>query len=297
MGNRLVRMGIDVGGTHTKAVAIDNATHEIIGKSSVKTTHDDRYGVAAGVVKAFQNCLRENDIAPEDVIFVAHSTTQATNALIEGDVACVGVLGMGPGGVEGFLAKHQTRLKDIDLGSGRSIKIKNRYLSDSEEDENTVRKAVEELKAEGAQVLVASDAYGVDDIAGEQFVFEIAHDEMGMETTVASDITKLYGLTRRTRTAAINASILPKMLNTANSTEESVRKAGVEVPLMIMRGDGGVMEINEMKKRPVLTMLSGPAASVMGSLMYLRASNGVYFEVGGTTTNIGVIKNGRPAID
>ena len=297
MANRLVRMGIDVGGTHTKAVAIDNSSHEIIGKSSVKTTHDDRYGVATGVVTAFMNCLRENEIAPEDVIFVAHSTTQATNALIEGDVATVGVIGMGPKGMEGFLSKWQTSLKDIDLGSGRKIKIRNRYIKDSDVDENTVRKAVEDLRAEGVDVMVASDAYGVDDIAGEQFVFEIAHDEMGFETTLASDITKLYGLTRRTRTAAINASILPKMLNTANSTEESVRKAGVNVPLMIMRGDGGVMEINEMKKRPVLTMLSGPAASVMGSLMYLRASNGVYFEVGGTTTNIGVIKNGRPAID
>lgn len=295
--DRKVRMGIDVGGTHTKAVAIDNATHEIIGKSSVKTTHDDKYGVATGVVQAFVNCMKENDIKPEDVIFVAHSTTQATNALIEGDVATVGIVGMGQKGVESLLAKHQTKLKDIDLGSGRKIKIKNRYIKSEDIDEMTVTKAVKELAAEGANVIVASEAFGVDDIAGEQFVHDIAYDKLGFETTIASDITKLYGLTRRTRTAAINASILPKMLNTANSTEESVRSAGVNVPLMIMRGDGGVMEINEMKKRPVLTMLSGPAASVMGSLMYLRASNGVYFEVGGTTVNIGVIKNGRPAID
>ena len=67
---RSVRMGIDVGGTHTKAVAIDNATHEIIGKSSVKTTHDDPRGVAAGVVKSFENCLNENGISPDDVVFV-----------------------------------------------------------------------------------------------------------------------------------------------------------------------------------------------------------------------------------
>lgn len=297
MEKRTVRMGIDVGGTHTKAVAIDNATHQIIGKSSVKTTHDDKSGVAAGVVKAFQNCLREHDISPDEVVFVAHSTTQATNALIEGDVATVGVIGMGLKGSESFLAKPQTRLKNIDLGSGRKITIKNKYLYSEDIDEFTVEKVVNGLKKEGAEVIVASEAFGVDDISGEQFVHYIAHDRMGMETTIASDITKLYGLTRRTRTAAINASILPKMLNTANSTEQSVRQAGVHVPLMIMRGDGGVMEITEMKKRPVLTMLSGPAASVMGSLMYLRASNGVYFEVGGTTTNIGVIKNGRPAID
>ena len=296
MSERKVRMGIDVGGTHTKAVAIDNATHEIIGKSSVKTTHDDKAGVATGVVQAFKNCLKENDIDPKDVIFVAHSTTQATNALIEGDVAQVGVIGIGGKGPGGWIAKAQTNLKDIDLGSGRSIHLHNRYLVDDTLSDASVKAAIQELTGEGAQVIVASEVYGVDDMENENGVCGIAK-QMGLEATAASEITKLYGLTRRTRTAVINASILPKMLNTANETEESVRSAGVEVPLMIMRGDGGVMEISEMKKRPVLTMLSGPAASVMGSLMYLRASNGVYFEVGGTTTNIGVIKDGRPAID
>ena len=293
---RSVRMGIDVGGTHTKAVAIDNATHDIIGKSSVKTTHDDPRGVAAGVVKSFENCLNENGISPDDVVCVAHSTTQATNALIEGDVATVGVIGMAKGGLEGFLAKKQTRLEDIDLGNQKKIRIVNEFINVKKMNREVVEDAINRMQQSGAQVLVSSMAFGVDDAGPEAEVYEAASAK-GIPTTMASDITKLYGLTRRTRTAAINASILPKMLDTANSTEQSVRVAGVHVPLMIKRGDVGVMEISEMKKRPVLTMLSGPAASVMGSLMYLRASNGVYFEVGGTTTNIGVIKNGRPAID
>lgn len=296
MNKRSVRMGIDVGGTHTKAVAIDNYTHEIIGKTSVKTTHDDRSGVAAGVIKAFQNCMKENHISPEDVVFVAHSTTQATNALIEGDVATVGVVGMGYGTIEGFLSKSQTNIKNINLGSGREIKVLNSFLNEKKASPQSAKETIDSLCRQGAEVIVASGAFGVDNPQSEAMIIHAA-EEKGILSTAASEITKMYGLTRRTRTAVINASILPKMLNTANSTDESVRNAGVSVPLMIMRGDGGVMEINEMKKRPVLTMLSGPAASVMGSLMYLRASNGVYFEVGGTTTNIGVIKDGRPAID
>ncbi len=293
---RSVRMGIDVGGTYTKAVAIDNRTHEIIGKASVKTTHDDPRGVAAGVVKSFVNCLKENNIRAEDVVFVAHSTTQATNALIEGDVANVGIIGMAKGGIEGLLAKKQTHLDDIDLGNRKKIKILNQFIKLKDLTKESAKKAVDGLQKKGAQVIVSSMAFGVDNSEPEKIVYEAAR-EKDLPTTMASDITKLYGLTRRTRTAAINASILPKMLDTANSTEAAVREAGVNVPLMIMRGDGGVMEIKEMKKRPILTMLSGPAASVMGALLYLRASNGIYFEVGGTTTNIGVIKNGRPAID
>ncbi len=296
MVKRSIRVGIDVGGTHTKAVALDNDTHEIIGQSIVMTTHDHEMGVAAGVIECFENCLTKNNISPDDVVFIAHSTTQATNALLEGDVAKVGIFGIGSGGLEGFLAKRQSNVPDIDLGTGRYIRTCHTYMKSKHMTEESVDQAIEYLKEQGAQVIVASKAFGVDSMEEEKLVQSVA-EKKNMMVSMASDITKLYGLTRRTRTAAINASILPKMLNTAESTEESVRSAGIEVPLMIMRGDGGVMEISEMKKRPVLTMLSGPAASVMGALMYLRASNGIYFEVGGTSTNIGVIKNGRPAVE
>jgi N-methylhydantoinase A/oxoprolinase/acetone carboxylase beta subunit len=169
---RMVRMGIDVGGTHTKAVAIDNETHEIIGKSSVKTTHDDPRGVAAGVVKCFKNCLMENNISPDDVVFVAHSTTQATNALIEGDVAKVGLIGMAKGGLEGFLAKKQTNLANIDLGNNKEINIINTFINTKKMTEQTVHQVIEELTAQGAQVIVPSMAFGVDNGKPEQMVFE-----------------------------------------------------------------------------------------------------------------------------
>lgn len=296
--SKKVRVGIDVGGTHTKAVAIDNETHEIVGIGSVKTTHDDELGVSAGVIEAFRKCLIENNISPEDVVFIAHSTTQATNALLEGDVAETGIIGIGKGGFEGFLAKRQSNIPDIVLDDSgvHRIKTHHRYIKLKDYSRETVEKIIDELRNEGATVMVVSEVFGVDNNQIEQEVKAIAK-EKGIEVSAASDISKMYGLTRRTRTATINASILPKMFETADSTEKSVKDAGINVPLMIMRGDGGVMDIDEMRKRPVLTMLSGPAASTTGALMYLKASNAIFFEVGGTSTDIGVIKNGRPMVD
>lgn len=298
MAKRGIRVGIDVGGTHTKAVAIDNATYEIVGIGSVKTTHDNELGVSAGVVEAFKKCLIENGISPEEVVFIAHSTTQATNALLEGDVAKTGIVGIGKGFISGLLSKKQSNVKNIKLDETgrRKIETAHRYIDLKDYSIDKVEKVVDELNNEGCKVIVASKAFGVDDMTEELDVKEVGKKK-GMEVSVASDISKLYGLTRRTRTAVINASILPKMFETADSTERSVKMAGIKAPLMIMRGDGGVMNIDEMRKRPVLTMLSGPAASTVGALMYLRVSNGIFFEVGGTSTDIGVIKNGRPMID
>ncbi len=291
---RSYRIGIDVGGTFTKAVLIDNASFEVTGRYSVMTTHGDVRGVAAGVVEVFRNVLERSRVDPKDVVFLAHSTTQATNALLEGDVAAVGVIGMASR-VEAVLARGQSSIKEIELAPGRFMKPSHRFITTDRLDEAAVREALEALRAEGVEVVVASSAFGVDDQSAEEMVIKVAA-ELGMAVTGGHEITKLYGLTTRTRTAVINASILPKMIGTANMTEEAVREAGIAAPLMIMRGDGGVMDVQEMRRRPVVTMLSGPAASVAGALMYLRVSDGIYFEVGGTSTNIGVIRNGRPTV-
>jgi N-methylhydantoinase A/oxoprolinase/acetone carboxylase beta subunit len=288
------RIGIDVGGTFTKAVLIDNVTFEVVGRYSVMTTHRDQRGVAAGVIEVFRNVLERSCVDPLDVVFLAHSTTQATNALLEGDVASVGILGMA-GRVEALLARGQSSIKEIELAPGRHLRPAHRFLTTDALAEAAVESLLHELRAEGVQVVVASSAFSVDDASGEEMVMRVA-ERLGMASTGGHEISKLYGLTTRTRTAVINASILPKMIDTANMTEASVREAGIAAPLMIMRGDGGVMAVQEMRRRPVVTMLSGPAASVAGALMYLKVSDGIYFEVGGTSTNIGVIRNGRPTV-
>jgi len=290
-----VRIGIDVGGTFTKAVVLDDATHEILGKAAVLTTHDAPEGVARGVVEVLRRSLAGFGVDPGAVVFLAHSTTQATNALLEGDVAPVGILGMGTGALEGFLARRGTAVEALELGPGRRLQTFHAFLDRSAASADGVRAAIGGLLRQGAKVIVASEAFGVDDAESERQVLQAAAD-LGVPATAGHEISKLYGLTVRTRSAVVNASILPRMMETADMTESSIRAAGITAPLMIMRGDGGVMDAAEMRRRPILTMLSGPAASVAGALMHLRVSDGIFFEVGGTSTNIGVIRHGRPTL-
>lgn len=288
-----VRIGIDVGGTFTDAVAIDNDSYKLIGALKIPTTHASDDGVADGIVKVINKIMEKYDIKPDDVIFIAHGTTQATNALLEGDVVKVGIVGMGEG-MEGMKVKKDTQIGDIELAPNKFLRTTQTFMNTAKDPDYST--AIRELINQGCKVIVASAAFAVDDPSAEIAVMESAKHENIMATG-SHEISKLYGLRIRTRTAAINASILPKMMDTANMTESSVKRSGIQSPLMIMRCDGGVMDINEVRKRPILTMLSGPAAGVAGALMYEKVSNGLFLEVGGTSTDISCVKNGSVMVE
>ena len=286
-----VRIGIDVGGTFTDAVVLDSESYELLGQVKVPTTHSAPEGVAKGIVEALHRVLEEHQIDPGEVEFIAHGTTQATNALLEGDVVKVGVVSFGQG-MEGRKVRLDTQIEPIELAQGRYLTSVQRHV----EELQAAGQAICELRQEGAEVIVAAASFSVDDPSQEQAMMKQAV-QAGLPAVGTHEISKLYGLKTRTKTAVINASILPKMMEAASLTEQSVKESGIAVPLMVMRCDGGVMNIDEVMRRPILTMLSGPAAGVAGALMYEKVSHGLFLEVGGTSTDISAVVNGRVMVD
>jgi N-methylhydantoinase A/oxoprolinase/acetone carboxylase beta subunit len=286
---RKLRVGIDVGGTFTDVVAVDAATRELVARVKVPTTHDAARGVADGIVAGIEQLLADSHVDSSSVAFIAHSTTQATNALLEGDLARVGVLGLLDG--LAWLSRRQMRFRAFSVSSGAVFAP--RFAFARAGDSDALRAAVDKLLGAGAEVIAASESFGVDRPEQESAAVAYAR-ERGIEATSGHDVSTAYGLRSRTRTAAINAAILPKMVRTARMTAQAVERAAIPAPLMVMRSDGGVMDVREVGRRPILTLLSGPAAGIAGALLYERLSDGIFIEVGGTSSDCSVIRNGRP---
>ena len=290
--NRKIRVGIDVGGTFTKAIAIDIASGTFIGKTTVPTTHNSERGVADGIIIALRDLLKHFSIERAEIELISHSTTQAVNALLEGDTVKVGIIGMGVGLEKSNVVKR-TNIKNVELSLHKYLHTCYRFMDTSKYlDINEITFTIAALKKEGADVLVVSEAYGVDDPSNEKYVM----NSSDIPITGGHELTGIYGLEIRTLTAAINAGIMPKAISTAKYVEEAVRKENISCPIMIMKGDGGVTDIDTFKNKPILTILSGPAASVAGALLYSHILHGVFIEIGGTSTNISIIKNGKPEI-
>lgn len=288
-----VRLGVDVGGTFTKAVAFDGDVGAVVATAIVPTSHDHPDGVSAGVVEVVGRLAAE--VGPERVDLVTHSTTQAVNALLEGDVAVVGVVGMAAGA---DIRKSRKRTVDtrIELSPGRRLKTVTEFLDIGGGLElDTAKAVIERLRAAGAQAIAVAQAFAPDDPTHEETMAEAA-TAAGLPVTTSAGLTGLYGLEMRAVTAALNASILPIALRTAQVVGTGVAAAGIASPVMVMRGDGGATDLAGFQAAPARTLYSGPAASVAGALRSGRIGDAVIVEVGGTSTNVAAVRRGRPAL-
>lgn len=291
-----VRIGVDVGGTFTKAVACDSTTGDVVARSILPTTHGAPAGVAEGVVKVV--AATSEQVAGEGlgpIELVTHSTTQAVNALLEGDTAIVGILGIGRR-PDLKKARARTAVGEIRLAPGRRLVTRHAFVDATDGlDEDRIVAAIHDLVEEGAEVLCVSEAFGVEDARGEWLALQAAQ-KLGVPACAGNELTGLYGLEMRTVTAALNASILPAAVRTARLVSDAVERDAHGVPLLVMRGDGGAEGLSSMQRHPILTAFSGPAASVAGALRHLSVSDGVVVEVGGTSTNISTVQRGRPVL-
>ena len=284
-----LRIGIDVGGTFTHGVIL-RPPGEVVATARVPTTHAAASGVAEGVRQALAQLLSHADA--QDIELVAHSTTQATNALLEGDVAPVILAVIVPPG-EGFAVKNALPQGSLNIGGGHSVGIE-RVLIPWEDaagfkppDKSVAPASVPEEQPVAVVQPLAGQHEDREELVAAKY------RALGHPVVCASDITQVLGLAARARTAVVNASMLPKMLATARFTAQAVGELLPGVPVQVVRSDGGAMSLAEMQRLPVLSLLSGPAAGASAALARSGLSNVVFIEVGGTSTDITLIKDGR----
>ena len=290
-----IRVGVDVGGTFTKAVAVEVRTDgaHIVAQSVRPTTHTDADGVAAGVV----HCVADvaTAVGADNIALVTHSTTQAVNALLEGDVGTVGVIGLGRR-PELKRARERTALKHIELAANKTLSTRSVFFDVTDGfPRSAIQTALDTLKADGVNSVCVAEAFAPDDASNETAVAEMA-TAMGIAACASTELSGLYGLELRAVTSAVNASILPIAVRTADFVAQGVRAAGINAPVMVMRGDGGATDLDGFRRAPARTLYSGPAASVAGALRHSGINEGVVIEVGGTSTNVAAIRFGRPAL-
>ena len=291
-----VRLGVDVGGTFTKAVAVDAYTGSLVARAVVPTTHRAARGIAEGVVRSIELVKQEVERAGLDpIVLVGHSTSLAVNALLEGDLPTVGLIGIGRAPDVGA-ARKRTELREIALAPGRVLIPRYRFLDATAGlSAATVEATIDALVAEGIAAIAVSEAFSVDDPRGERFVLEAAA-RRGLPACAGHELTGLLGLELRTISAVMNAAILPRARLTADVVAAGLADAGIDAPLVILRGDGGATDLAGFAAAPLRSLFSGPAASVAGALHELAIPDGAVVEVGGTSSNICLIKDGRPRL-
>jgi len=284
-------LGIDTGGTYTDAVIYRESDAHVVAKAKSPTTHDD---LAVGIRRAIEAVLSVSEIPVEAIRMVSLSTTLATNALVEnkGRNACLITIGFDREALD------RAGLRET-LGNGDLIVMGGGHGPHGEQ--------LEELDLEALGSMVAGVADRVEafaitaqfavrnpshELAARELVRSLTHKPV----TCSHELSARLNGPRRAVTTLLNARLSPLIDELVSTTERILSELDVMAPLMVVRGDGSLVSAGFVRERPVETILSGPAASLVGAAHLAKLPNALIADMGGTTTDIAVLRHGMPEL-
>ncbi len=302
------RLGIDIGGTFTDAILIDEGTGALrIGK--VPSTPRDP---SVGFMDAAHRLRRESGIAPADISYIVHATTVATNAIIEGKTARTGFIT-----TEGFRdileIARQIRPSLYDLHFEKPPPLVPRYLCfgvgerlDAQGqvlatlDEEALRAAGEQLRREEVEAIAVCFLHAYvnpeHEMRARRILQEVFPDALvSLSSEVAPEFREYF----RASTTVINAGIRPVVGRYLHRIETRLRQEGVSAELLVMQSSGGVLSFAAAGEKPVFMVESGPAAGVIASTYLgkaLKRADVISFDMGGTTAKTALVQDGMPRI-
>jgi len=286
-----VLLGIDTGGTYSDAVLFDETRGVLAAGKALTTKHDLSIGVRGAVEHV---CAAAPEAAAE-IRLVSLSTTLATNSLVEGQGNPVGLI---------LIGFDRESLDRADLGTALAgdpvafVAGGHGPLGEplAPLDLAAARAAIETQSGRVSAFAVAA-YFSVRNPAHETAVRDLAREMTGLPVTCAHELSPNLNAPRRALTALLNARLIALIQHLILAVRGFLDDRGLHVPLMVVKGDGSLVSDETALARPVETILSGPAASVVGA-RYLTGSRDVFVsDIGGTTTDIALLRDGRPVLD
>ena len=298
-------IGVDTGGTYTDAVVIEARGHRIIATAKAITTKGD---LAVGVTEAISKAISQasskassqaqgqlpHTLPPQSIAMLSVSTTLATNAVVEGHGSATGVvlIGFDAAMVERTgIAKAFPGIPIAVVGGGHNHNGDALCPLDTE----ALAAALDGMDAKVEAYSVAS-TFAVRNAAHEQAARALIVARTGKPVTLSTELSSALDAPRRALTAVLNARLIPRISGLIEAVQRAMLRLGIQCPLMIVKGDGSLALAESVATRPIETVLSGPAASLVGAQWLSGLDNFILSDMGGTTTDLGVLVAGRPRI-
>lgn len=285
-------LGVDTGGTYTDAVILDEAADRVIGSAKSLTTRGD---LALGIGRAVDAALAGAGVAPGQVSLVSLSTTLATNALVEGQGGRVALvfIGFDPGDLERGGLTEALKGDPVILADGGHSHAGTEAMA---LDLAGIEKAVAEVKDQVMGFAVAA-RFGTRNPAHEVAARDLIRRVTGRPVTCSHELSAKLNGPKRALTAVLNARLIGMIDRLVRACERHLAATGISAPLMVVRGDGALISAAMVRERPIETILSGPAASIVGARWLTGAADALVSDIGGTTTDVALLRGGLPEID